>query len=45
MKGKTYNPIRGKKGIEYARTILINMFHLKITSWKNIAELIPNDKE
>ena len=38
VKGKTYNPIRGKKVIEYARNILDKYIPLKNTSWKNLDE-------
>ena len=36
VKGKTYNPIRGKKVIEYSRNILDKYIPLKNTSWKNL---------
>ena len=38
VKGKTYNPIRGKKVIEYARNILDKYIPLENTSWKNLDE-------
>jgi len=38
--GKTYNPIRGKKVIEYARNLLDKYIPLKNNSWKKI-EKIP----
>ena len=41
VKGKTYNPIRGKKVIEYARNLLDKYIPLKKISWKNLNE-IPN---
>ncbi len=36
VKGKTYNPIRGKKVIEYARELLDKYIPLKKNSWKNL---------
>ena len=39
VKGKTYNPIRGKKVIEYARNILDKYVPLKKSSWNNINEI------
>ena len=39
LRGKTYNPIRGKKVIEYARNFLDKYFPLKKGSWKNISEI------
>ncbi len=45
LKGKTYNPIRGKKVIEYARHLLDKYIPLKNNSWKeleNIPEIIDN---
>jgi len=41
LKGKTYNPIRGKKVIEYARNLLDKYIPLKNNSWKYLNEL-PN---
>jgi malate synthase len=41
LKGKTYNPIRGKKVIEHARTLLDKYIPLKNKSWKNL-DNIPN---
>ena len=41
LKGKTYNPIRGKKVIEYARILLDKYIPLKNISWKNL-DKIPN---
>ncbi len=43
LKGKTYNPIRGKKVIEYARNLLDKYIPLKNNSWKNL-NVIPNIK-
>ena len=43
LKGKTYNPMRGKKVIEYARTILDKYVPLKNNSWRNL-NIIPNIK-
>ena len=40
VKGKTYNPIRGKKVIEYARNLLDKFVPLKENSWKDL-EKIP----
>tara|TARA_B100001175_G_scaffold156873_1_gene132876 strand:- start:2675 stop:4858 length:2184 start_codon:yes stop_codon:yes gene_type:complete len=41
LKGKTYNPIRGNKVIEYARSLLDKYIPLKNKSWKNL-DKIPN---
>ena len=41
LKGKTYNPIRGKKVIEYARNLLDKYIPLKNNSWKNL-DIVPN---
>ena len=41
VKGKTYNPIRGKKVIEYARNLLDKYIPLKGKSWKDL-NLIPD---
>ena len=41
VKGKTYNPIRGNKVIEYSRTLLDKYIPLKNESWKNLNK-IPN---
>ncbi len=41
LKGKTYNPIRGNKVIEYARDILDKYIPLEKQSWKNLNK-IPN---
>ena len=43
LKGKTYNPIRGGKVIEYARHLLDKYIPLKNTSWKKL-EKIPEVK-
>ena len=43
LKGKTYNPIRGKKVIEYSRNILDKYIPLKNSSWKDL-EKIPEVK-
>ena len=39
VKGRTYNPIRGKKVIEYAREILDKFIPLRKTSWKDLKEI------
>jgi len=39
VRGKTYNPIRGKKVIEYARNLLDKYAPLKKSSWKDISEI------
>ncbi len=39
LKGKTYNPIRGKKVIEYARNILDKYIPLKGKSWKDLTKI------
>ena len=46
VRGKTYNPIRGKKVIEYARNLLDKYAPLKDKSWKDISEIpkINNNK-
>jgi len=44
VKGKTYNPIRGKKVIEYARNILDKYVPLKGKSWKDLTK-IPKIKK
>jgi len=44
LKGKTYNPIRGKKVIEYARHLLDKYIPLKNNSWKEL-ENIPEIKD
>ena len=43
LRGKTYNPIRGKKVIEYARGLLDKYIPLKNKSWKDL-EKIPEVK-
>ena len=43
LKGKTYNPIRGKKVIEYARNLLDKYIPLKNNSWKEL-KIIPEVK-
>jgi len=46
LKGKTYNPIRGKKVIEYARNLLDKYIPLKETSWKDLSKFpeVKNNK-
>ncbi len=46
LKGKTYNPVRGKKVIEYARTLLDKYIPLKNENWKNLKKIpeIKNNK-
>ena len=46
VKGKTYNPIRGKKVIEYARNLLDMYVPLKGESWKDLTKIpeVINDK-
>ena len=46
LRGKTYNPIRGKKVIGYARNILDKYVPLKIKSWKDLTKIpkIKNHK-
>ncbi|MBC8305254.1 MAG: hypothetical protein H8E55_57015 [Pelagibacterales bacterium] len=39
VRGKTYNPIRGKKVIEYARNLLDKYVPLKDKSWKNLTKI------
>jgi Malate synthase len=39
LKGKTYNPIRGGKVIDYARKILDKYIPLKNQSWKNLNKI------
>ena len=41
LKGKTYNPIRGKKVIEYAKNLLDKYIPLKSISWNNLNK-VPN---
>ncbi len=46
LKGKTYNPVRGKKVIEYARALLDKYIPLKNESWKNLKKIpeVNNNK-
>jgi len=46
LKGNTYNPIRGKKVIDYARGILDKFIPLKNNSWKDLNKIpeIKNGK-
>ena len=44
VKGKTYNPIRGKKVIEYARNLLDKYIPLNGKNWKDLNE-VPNVKK
>ena len=46
LKGKTYNPIRGKKVISYARDLLDKYIPLKDISWKNLSKIpeVKNNK-
>ncbi len=44
LKGKTYNPIRGEKVINYARNLLDKYIPLKKSSWKNLSK-IPEIKK
>ena len=46
LRGKTYNPIRGKKVIEYARNILDKCIPLKNTSWEKLTKTpeVKNNK-
>jgi len=46
LKGKTYNPIRGKKVIEYARDILDKYIPLRNNSWKELKKIpeVKNNK-
>ena len=39
LKGKTYNPIRGAKVIDYARELLDKYIPIKNQSWKNIKKI------
>ena len=39
LKGKTYNPIRGGKVIDYARELLDKFIPLKNQSWKNLKKI------
>ena len=46
VRGKTYNPIRGKKVIEYARNLLDKYVPLKYKSWKDLKKTpeVKNNK-
>ena len=46
LKGKTYNPVRGKKVIEYARGLLDKYIPLKNESWKSLKKIpeVKNNK-
>ena len=46
LKGNTYNPIRGKEVILYARNLLDKIIPLKNKSWRNLKEIpiIKNNK-
>ena len=46
LKGKTYNPIRGKKVIEYARELLDKYIPLKNKNWKDLKKIpeVVNNK-
>tara|TARA_B100000427_G_scaffold328676_1_gene342388 strand:- start:59 stop:2242 length:2184 start_codon:yes stop_codon:yes gene_type:complete len=46
LKGKTYNPIRGKRVIEYARNLLDKYIPMNDKSWKNLNEIpeVKNNK-
>ena len=46
LKGKTYNPIRGRKVIEYARNLLDKYIPLKNNKWQNLKEVpkVKNNK-
>ncbi len=46
LRGKTYNPIRGKKVIEYAKNLLDKLIPLKKDNWKNLKKIpeIKNNK-
>jgi len=46
LKGNTYNPIRGKKVIEYARNLLDKYIPLKNNSWKELIKIpeVKNNK-
>ncbi len=46
VKGKTYNPIRGKKVIEHARNLLDKFVPLKDKSWKDLTKIpkVTNNK-
>ena len=40
LKGKTYNPIRGEKVINYARELLDKYIPLKNQSWKKLKKFL-----
>ena len=46
VKGKTYNPIRGRKVIEYARNLLDKYVPLEDKSWKDLEKIpeVTNNK-
>ncbi len=46
LKGKTYNPIRGKKVIEYVRGLLDKFIPLEVKSWKDLNKIpeVKNNK-
>jgi len=46
LKGQTYNPIRGKKVITYARDLLDKYIPLKDKSWKDLSKIpeVKNNK-
>ena len=46
VKGKTYNPIRGRKVIEYARNLLDKYIPLEDKSWKDLEKIpeVTNNK-
>jgi len=46
VKGKTYNPIRGKKVIDYARDLLDKFIPLKEKSWNDLTKIpdVKNNK-
>ena len=46
VRGKTYNPVRGQKVIEFARNFLDKNIPLKNDSWKNIKKIprVHNNK-
>ena len=46
LKGRTYNPIRGKKVISYARDLLDKYIPIKDKSWKDLSKIpeVKNNK-
>ncbi len=46
LKGRTYNPIRGKKVISYARDLLDKFIPLKDKSWRDLSKIpeVKNNK-